>query len=350
MKIVADCDIPYLQGVLEPFADMHYGKGTELTATDIADADALIVRTRTRCDRALLEGSRIRLIVTATIGFDHIDIAYCQRVGIRVATAAGCNARGVLQWVGAVLVHLARQQGWQPAERILGIVGVGHVGSLVARYAAHWGFHVVCCDPPRQRTGELWTEENGQHSGTFISLDEVATQADIITFHTPLIRTGEDATFHLAGERFLQRVRPGTLLMNSSRGEVVDTRALIDAVESGRVACCIDTWEGEPEINRVLLQNALLATPHIAGYSAQGKANATATAVRTIAQQFGWPLTEWYPYDKVPQITPRLIGWDELLQTISSHYDIAAESIALKATPEAFEQMRNHYRYRQEYF
>ena len=148
MKIIADSAIPFLQGVLEPWAEVRYLPGSEIAPEEVRDADALLIRTRTRCDERLLGGSRVRLIATATIGFDHIDTAWCAAHGIRVCTAAGCNARGVLQWAGAVLAHPARTQGWQPAGRTLGVVGVGHVGSLVKEYAETWGFRVLCCDPP----------------------------------------------------------------------------------------------------------------------------------------------------------------------------------------------------------
>ena len=354
MKIVADCDIPYLKGVLEPYTEMVYRKGVEISPADVAEADALIVRTRTRCDRALLQGSRVRMIATATIGFDHIDLDYCRTAGIRVVTAAGCNARGVLQWVAAALALASREQHWIPEERCLGVVGVGHVGSLVAQYAAAWGFRVVCCDPPRQRAGERWGEKLSERMGSgsheFVSLAEVASQADIVTFHTPLTHTGQDATFHLADSGFFDALRPGALLLNSSRGEVVDTTALLAAVQAGRCSCCIDTWEHEPAIDRDLLSRALVATTHIAGYTAQGKANAASMAVQAVAAEFGFPLTEWYPYDAVSKVEPAAIEWDRMCRTIGSRFDIAAETQALKTTPENFEAIRNGYPYRQEYF
>ena len=177
MKIVADNAIPFLKGVLEPYARVEYLPGKTIATADVRDADALIVRTRTRCDAALLEGSSVKLIATATIGFDHIDTEYCRRHGIEVATAAGCNARGVLQYVAAALVRLSRVQAWEPTDKTLGIVGVGHVGSLVEAYARTWGFRVVACDPPR---------EEREHGG-FLPLEEVACQADILTFHLSLI-------------------------------------------------------------------------------------------------------------------------------------------------------------------
>ena len=208
MKIIADSAIPFLQGVLEPWAEVRYLPGSEIAPEEVRDADALLIRTRTRCDERLLGGSRVRLIATATIGFDHIDTAWCAAHGIRVCTAAGCNARGVLQWAGAVLAHLARTQGWQPAGRTLGVVGVGHVGSLVKEYAETWGFRVLCCDPPR---------EAREHCG-FLPLEEVARQADILTFHTPL----DDTTHRMAGDALFARMKPGAVILNSSRGEVVD--------------------------------------------------------------------------------------------------------------------------------
>ena len=331
MKIIADSAIPFLKGVLEPFAEVCYLPGKAISAADVRDADALLTRTRTRCDAALLAGSRVRLIATATIGFDHIDTAWCAAHGITVTTAAGCNARGVLQWVGAVLAHLSRTQDWQPAERTLGIVGVGHVGSLVKTYAEAWGFRVLCCDPPRE---EL------EHCG-FLPLEEVVREADILTFHTPL----DDTTRHMAGERLFRQMKPDAIVINSSRGEVVDGDALL---RSG-LRWALDVWEHEPNLNPQLLEKALLATPHIAGYSEQGKANATAMSVAALARCFGLPLEGWYPPEASPS-APRPIAWQELCSTIGEVYDIEAESRRLKRHPGDFESLRDHYAYRREYF
>lgn len=331
MKIVADNAIPFLDGVLEPFAEVCRRPGRKISAEDVRDADALVIRTRTRCDETLLAGSRVRMIATATIGFDHIDLAWCRRNGIEVATAAGCNARGVLQWVAAVLALLARRQGWTPGQRTLGVVGVGHVGSLVKSYAEAWGFRVLCCDPPR---------EERERCG-FLPLEEVARQADILTFHTPL----DDSTRHMAGEWLFRMMKPGAVLLNSSRGEVVDGEALL---RSG-LEWVLDVWEHEPELNPELLRRALVATPHIAGYSLQGKANATALAVAALARKFGLPVEGWYPPEVTPS-QPRAISWQELVRTIVGAYDIEAESRRLKQQPSAFESLRDRYDYRQEYF
>ena len=256
LKIIADSAIPFLEGVLDSWAEVRRLPGAVITAADVRDADALIIRTRTRCNAALLDGSRVGFIATATIGFDHIDLEYCRRRGIGVATAAGCNARGVLQWAGAVLHYLSREQGWSPAERTLGVVGVGHVGSLVSEYARRWGFRVVCCDPPREERERLG----------FLPLEQVAEQADLLTFHTPL----DASTRGMGSAALFARMKPGAVVMNSSRGEVVDGQALLESCHP----FVLDVWEHEPDIAPALLDRALLATPHIAGYTEQGKANA----------------------------------------------------------------------------
>ncbi len=329
--VVLDAAIPFLEEVLRPYAVLRRVAGSAIIPADLCDAEALVVRTRTRCDEALLGGSRVKLLITATIGSDHIDRAWCEAAGIRVVTAAGCNARGVLQWVAAALAHLARCEGWHPRERTLGVVGVGYVGSLVQHYAETWGFRVLCCDPPR---------EEREHLG-FRSLDEVAAEVDILTFHTPLDRT----TYHLCNRALVARMRPHTVVLNAARGGVVDEQAVFEA----RHPYIYDVWEHEPQLNPAILAGALLATPHVAGYSAQGKANASAIAADALGQHFGWPLAGWYPTEVIAP-RPRSIDWETLLETIDSHYDIAAESAHLKNSPVDFEAMRDGYRYRLEYF
>lgn len=340
LKIVADANIPYLRGVLESYASVEYMAGDQISSANIGTAQVLIVRTRTRCDRELLQGSAVRVIYTATIGFDHIDTDYCRTAGIEMVTAAGCNSRGVLQWVGAVLALFAGRDGWKPEQRTLGVVGVGNVGKLVADYAQSWGFRVLRCDPPRVLAQGLTD---------FYTLEQVAQQADIVSFHVPLVREGEHATYHLAGSEFFEKIATNTLILNSSRGEVVDTQALLTAIDTRGLSCAVDTWEGEPNIDPRLAGLATVATTHIAGYSAQGKANATSIIVRSIAVRFGFPLADWYPHDVVPP-SPRPIGWDEMCPTIHQQCDLERETATLKADISRFETLRNHYIFRQEYF
>ena len=331
MKALIDNAIPYIKGVLEPYMDVEYCPGVDFTSSLVKDADLLIIRTRTRCNEQLLSGSKVGFIATATIGFDHIDLEYCRAHNITVTTAQGCNAAGVLQWVAAALAQLSARDGWQPGDITLGIVGVGHVGSLVEEYARKWGFKVLLCDPPRKE----------REGGDFIELEELVAQSDIVTFHTPL----DSTTYHLISSSLISLMRPEAVIINASRGEVADTEALLQAEQT----LALDVWEREPEIDLVLLQKAFLSTPHIAGYSAQGKANASAMAVRAAAKHFSLPLEDWYPSCVKPALR-RDISWEQMVQSIDSHCDLKRESAALKSHPEGFEQLRNNYSYREEYF
>lgn len=331
IKVVTDKDIPFLEGLLEPYARVVRLDGRSIGPSDVRDADVLVVRTRTRCDARLLAGTSVKAVITATIGTDHIDSEYCRSRGIGVFNAAGCNARGVLQWVSAVLALLSRRRGLQPRDTTLGIVGVGHVGSLVREYAELWGFRTICCDPPR---------EEREHCG-FVPIEEVFAEADIVTLHTPL----NASTYHLIDERLLGIRDRKPFIINSSRGEVVDGGALL----ASGAEFALDVWEREPDIDCRLAERAFVATPHIAGYSQQGKANASAVVAEVLADRFGLLLKGWYPQGVTPS-QPRLVGWQEMCSEMALRYDIEAESGRLKEHPDEFESMRNNYRYREEFF
>ncbi len=331
MKVVVDRDIPFIQGILEPFAEVEYIAGRSFTKEVVCNADALVVRTRTRCNSDLLEGSRVQFIATATIGFDHIDIDYCRRHNIAIATSAGCNARAVLQWVSAALALLAKRDGFTPQQRTLGIVGVGNVGRLIKEYAEAWGFRTVCSDPPR---------EEREHLG-FVSLEELLRQSDIVTLHTPLNAT----TRHLINSENITLLHSGATLINASRGECVAT----EATRRNDLTYITDVWENEPNIEGEYLAKSIVATPHIAGYSAQGKANATALAVQALARHFGLPLLGWRPIE-VEAVMPRSISWEEMCSTIEEYCNLENESNTLRNNPEHFESLRSNYHYRGEYF
>lgn len=337
MRIVIDDKIPFIRGVFEPYAEVLYRPGTEIDAAEVQQADILIVRTRTRCGAALLEGSAVRMIATATIGYDHIDLDYCRKRGIRVATAAGCNARGVLQWVFAALLAT----GVQPQGTTLGIIGVGNVGNAVREAAAAAGFRVVCCDPPRRSRCEKGTED-------FVPLPELLRQADAVTVHVLL----DETTRGMASESFFAAAKPGLVFLNSSRGEVVDERALKEAIRSGAVSrAAIDVWNGEPHIDRELLELTAVATPHIAGYSLQGKAMGTALSVRAVASFLKLPIPQdWYP-DPVLRQHPRIgLSWDAIRTEMPRYYNILSDDAALRSAPERFEELRGDYRFREEFF
>ncbi len=338
MRVIVDRKIPYIEGVIERLADeVAYADGADFTSELVRDADALFVRTRTRCDEALLRGSRVRFIATATIGFDHIDTDYCRRAGIAWANAPGCNAGGVEQYVHSVLLRLERDRRPDLRHACLGVVGVGHVGSRVARVARELGMEVLLCDPPR-------AEAEGADG--FSSLDELMARCDIITFHTPLTRHGAHPTLHLADEAFFAALGRNPVVINTSRGEVVDGRALLRALDEGRVAdAVLDVWEGEPHIDRKLLRRVFIGTPHIAGYSADGKANATRMALQAYCRFFG---TEPDFRIEPPAPASPVVQAPTVADALLRIYDPMADSLRLKADPAAFEQLRNHYDYRRE--
>lgn len=331
MRVVIDSAIPYIKGILEPYSQVIYLPAKEITADVVRNADALIIRTRTKCDKELLDGSAVKFIATATIGTDHIDHNYCAEHKIKVCSAPGCNARGVLQWMAAALCYITTLDGCPPGDYTIGVVGVGNVGSLVSQYTRQWGFKVMECDPPRQ----------AREGGEFYAIEEIARACDIITLHTPL----DSTTYHLVNNALIEIMRPNAIIINASRGEVVDNSAVAN---SGR-RYLFDVWENEPNLDENILSGATIATPHIAGYSVQGKANATAMVVDALARHFGLPLCGWYP-EGIRRTTPRLISWSELCDTISNYCNIKKESLTLKSSPQNFESIRNCYNYREEYF
>lgn len=331
MRVVIDAAIPYIQGVLEPYSDVIYLPSSQITADVVRNVDAIIIRTRTKCDKSLLNGSAIRFIATATIGTDHIDHEYCSSHGIKVCSAPGCNARGVLQWIAAALHHIVTLDKRTPESYTLGVVGVGNVGSLVSQYARHWGFRVMECDPPRKM----------REGGEFYTIEEIAQKCDIISLHTPL----DNSTHHLINSKLIDIMHPYVTIINASRGAVVNNRE----VANSEHRYIFDVWEDEPYIEQDILNGATLATPHIAGYSVQGKANATSMVVNALAHHFNLPLKEWYP-ESIKRTVPQPISWSELCATITRYYDIEKESLTLKNSPQNFELLRNNYNYREEYF
>ncbi len=262
MKIIADNNIPFLRGRLEPVADVTYVDQWGFTPELVRDADCLVIRTRTRCDEKLLKDSVVKLVATATIGTDQIDTAWCEANGITVRNAPGCNAPGVAQYVWAGLLR----QGFDPSRHTLGIVGCGNVGSIVRDWGKALGARVLVSDPPKEEAGV---------PGDYVPLEQLLREADAVTLHTPLTKTGKHATYHLIGAHELGLIEEGRILVNAARGPVVDFAALKPEVESGRMRAIIDTWEFEPEIDENLLNAATSGTFHIAGYSREGKQRAT---------------------------------------------------------------------------
>lgn len=331
LNIVVERNVPFIAGLLETYANVKYLASDEFTPKTVKDADALIVRTRTRCDAALLDRSRCHFIGTATIGTDHIDKEWCASHGIAVVNAPGCNAPAVAQYVFASVMQLANRP---LSQYTIGIVGVGHVGSIVERWARGLGMKVMLCDPPRMRAegGDGWS-----------TLTEIAEKADIVTFHTPLTKEGEDATWHLADAAFLSSLRRAPILINSARGAVVDNPALVDAIDNGLVsAVAIDCWENEPDISPDLLTRAAIATPHIAGYSLDGKVRATQMIIDALTNYF------YLPRVSTTAKTPKAVARKVTPQAIVESYNPLVDTVTLKKDPSAFESLRNNYHYRDE--
>ncbi|MCR5003758.1 MAG: DUF4301 family protein [Bacteroidales bacterium] len=339
-KIVADSAIPFLEGVLEPYADVVYEKGSDISRDDVLDADALIIRTRTKCNAALLDGTAVKFIATATIGTDHIDLDYCRKNGIEVHNSAGCNAGGVMNYVFSALYGISARKSISLDNKVFGIIGVGHVGKRVETAAKTLGFQVLRCDPPRAKA---------EGKAGFVSQEELLERSDIVTLHVPL----SDQTRGMAGQAFFGAMKDGSIFINASRGEVVDEKALkanfhkFDAV-------IIDTWNNEPDIDPELLDMVDVATPHIAGYSFQGKQNGTSMAVRALARFFGFgDLYDYFPEtpEEMTKVDIDVTGMAQgaCAARFQYNYPIFSDDFMLKTEPEGFENLRNHYNYRKEF-
>ena len=345
MKIVVDDKIPYIRETICQLADMVvFLSGAAITADDVRDADVLVVRTRTRCNQRLLEGSKVRLVVTATIGYDHIDTQWLDKAGIRWTNCPGCNSGSVAQYLECTLLLLEQQKGLSLHQSTIGIVGCGHVGSKVKAVAERLGMQVLVCDPPLATLSPKLGDDRGLNERLFVSLDEIERRCDVITFHVPLTREGQYATWHLADEDFFRRLSRVPYIINTSRGEVVDNQALLKALEEGRVRdAVIDVWENEPHPDAALLEKVFIGTPHIAGYSADGKVNADNMVIDAICQHFGLPHPE-------PIVPPTLPSDIHLTGSPLDLYNPMDDSQKLKAEPSHFEQLRNNYPLRREKF
>lgn len=331
-RIIIEDKIPAIKGVFDAAADVEYLPVSEITREVLQSADAVITRTRPYLGENLLAGSKLRIIATATIGTDHIDAEYCRRNNIKVVNAPGCNAPAVAQWVMTSIFSMT--DGKKPESLTVGIVGVGHVGKIVSLWSRQAGFTVLENDPPR---------EQAEGSGKFADINEIAAKADIITFHTPLTKTGKFPTFHLADEKFFKSLKRRPIIINAARGAVIETPALIQALKEGRVsAAAIDCWEGEPEISYELLKMAEIATPHIAGYSREGKLRATEAVIKAVADELN--LEVQVPFS-VPVFDPERAIPRELLQ---ESYNPLTDTQNLKNNPGDFEKLRDNYILRSE--
>ncbi len=357
MRIVADENIPYVQEAFGRLGSVRTVAGRSMTGEDVADADVLLVRSVTRVDDALLGGSGVRFVGTATIGTDHVDTDVLASREIAFASAAGSNANSVAEYVMAQLLILGDRLGIDWAGRTIGVVGVGNIGRLVVRNAGAMGMRVLQNDPPRARA---------EGAETFVDLDAVCGECDVITLHVPLIREGPDRTMHLFDGDRLAGLRPGTILFNSARGAAVDNGALRDALGAGRhEGACLDVWEREPDIDVDLLKRVAIGTPHIAGYSFDGKVAGTKmlfdAVCRTFAVDETWDPAECLPAPTVPRIEIDVSGrrdQDVLREVVRRVYDLEADDARLRDIIDLpaedrgrqFDALRKEYPVRREFY
>lgn len=328
-RIIIDDNIPYIRGRLEPVADVEYVDQFGFTPENVRHADAMIIRTRTQCNEALLKESDVRVIATATIGMDQIDIPWCESRGIKIYNSPGCNAPAVAQYVWSSLLR----EGFDPHSDTLGVVGCGNVGSIVATWGRMLGAKVLVNDPPRQEKGL---------EGEYVSLEEIMSLSDAVTLHTPLTKSGPHPSYHLIGSKELSLMKPGAILVNAARGPVLDTQAILPVLNDGRIRAVIDTWEGEPDLNRTLLDLADIGTFHIAGYSRQGKERATRMVLEAMEREFGFSV------DKSGLARAYIYPDTITARQIEESYDPKVDSDALRQDPAAFDTLRRNYKYREE--
>lgn len=355
MLIVADENIPYVKDAFGSLGEVRLVHGRRMDAAAVREADLLLVRSVTKVNAAQLAGSRVRFVGTATIGTDHVDLHWLQSAGIAFSAAPGSNANSVGEYVVAALLTLCARHGWTLAGRSIGIVGVGNVGSNAAAKTAALGMRVLLNDPPLQRA---------THDPKYRPLDELL-DCDFITLHVPLDKGGSDPTWHLADAAFLKRMKRGAVLLNASRGAVADNAALLRALEEGHLAeAVLDVWEGEPSLNAELLQRTALGTPHIAGYSFDGKVNGTRmlyeAACKFLDAKPAWDALAAMPPSETPGLWLEATGRDEeevLREAVRRIYPIERDDVALRRLlemPEGeraawFDRLRKEYPVRREF-
>ena len=354
MKIIADENIPFVAECFSSIGEVEVVGGREITPGVVADADILLARSVTRVGADLLAESSVRFVGTATIGFDHIDIEYLLRNNIGFASAPGSNANSAAEYVIAALLNVGQKHNLDLQGKSIGVIGAGNVGSRVAKKATALGMRVYLNDPPLQReTGDA----------KYLPIEELF-DCDFITFHTPLTFEGVDKTFHLADEKFFKLLKGGCVFFNTSRGRVVDSEALKTAIRSGRLKVVVlDVWENEPNIDMELLEMVDIGTPHIAGYSLDGKVAGMIMIYKAACKYFGFSVKfdveDFLPEPNVPElkINPNIGKQDVLLGAVKKIYDIKKDDFRLRQilnkqaeeSGEFFSGLRKNYPVRREF-
>ncbi len=352
MRIVADPTIAFVSEAFSTLGEVSLIPGRAWTSAEMRTADILLIRSAIRIDARLLEGSQVKFVGTATSGIDHVDRDYLKRQGIAFASAPGSNANSVAEYVVSAILALASQRGWRLAQMSAGIIGCGHVGSRVVQLLEALGIACVVNDPPLK---DLTAEAR------FLELDEVIA-ADIVSLHVPLTREGRYPTLRLLDECRLARLKPDALVINTARGGVVDEQALIEQLDKRpSITAVVDCWAHEPAINTALLHRVNLGTPHIAGYSFDGKVRATEMLYWAACEYFGLP-PRWQA--SLPTTQPLELKLSSnaseveiLTQMVLACYDVREDAKVLKRLfslphteqPGHFDSLRAHYPVRREF-
>jgi erythronate-4-phosphate dehydrogenase len=349
VKILVDENMPYARELFSRLGEVRAVPGRPIPAEALTDADALMVRSVTKVNEALLAGKAIQFVGTATAGTDHVDQAWLQQAGIGFSAAPGCNAIAVVEYVFSALLMLAERDGFALTDRTVGIVGVGNVGGRLQKRLEALGIKTLLCDPPRADRGD---------EGDFRSLDELVQQADVLTFHTPLYKEGQYKTLHLADEALISRLKPGTVLINACRGPVVDNGALLKCLQAGQpLSVVLDVWEPEPDLNLELLDRVDIGTAHIAGYTLEGKARGTTQVFEAYSAFIGHPqqvaLDTLLPAPEFGRITLHgALDQATLKRLVHLVYDVRRDDAPLRKVAGAageFDKLRKNYQERREW-
>ncbi len=349
MKILVDENMPYARELFSRLGDVKAVPGRPIPVAELIDADALMVRSVTKVNEALLAGKPVKFVGTATAGTDHVDDAWLKQAGIGFSAAPGCNAIAVVEYVFSALLMLAERDGFALRDRTVGIIGVGNVGGRLQKRLEALGIRTLLCDPPRADRGD---------EGEFHALDELVAQCDVLTFHTPLFNEGPYKTLHMADEALLRALKPGTILINACRGPVVDNVALLKCLQAGQdLSVVLDVWEPEPDLNVELLAKVDIGTAHIAGYTLEGKARGTTQVFEAYSTFIGnaqqVALDTLLPTPEFGRLT--LHGpFDELTLKRLVHlvYDVRRDDALLRKVagmPGEFDKLRKHYHERREW-
>ncbi|WP_437887125.1 4-phosphoerythronate dehydrogenase PdxB [Phytobacter sp. V91] len=349
MKILVDENMPYASDLFRRLGDVKAVPGRPIPVAELRDADALMVRSVTKVNEALLTDTAIKFVGTATAGTDHVDESWLTQAGIAFSAAPGCNAIAVVEYVFSSLLMLAERDGFALRDRTVGIVGVGNVGSRLQARLEAWGVRTLLCDPPRAQRGD---------EGDFRTLDELVREADVLTFHTPLFKDGPYKSLHLADEALIRRLKPGAILINACRGPVVDNAALLRCLDAGQaLSVVLDVWEPEPDLDVALLAKADIGTAHIAGYTLEGKARGTTQVFEAFSEFIGQrqqvALSTLLPAPEFGRITLHgPLDQSALKRLVHLVYDVRRDDALLRkvaGVPGEFDKLRKNYLERREW-